>query len=258
MYKGKTISFIGDSITSFAGISTSGNACYYPTPFLKDPEDTYWAKLVKHYGFRLGANDGWSGSRIGWDGVPVESDMIGEGKYMACQKRLDTLGRNGEPDYIVVYAGTNDIRREPLGDFDKVDWDTVLDSENMTREKQAALPFGDFAHSTSAMLAGLKLLYPKAHILALIPMWVEIDPASENTATAEIVKERTNSFGDLYIRVLEKFGIDYVDLRKLCTFENRAECVGDDPSMLHPSRAGMQKIFEAVVEYFDALEKKSK
>ncbi len=249
MYKGKIISFLGDSITSFRGISTERNECYYPTPFLTDPEDTYWMKLVRHYGFTLGANDGWSGSRIGWDGVSVVGNMVGEGKNIACQKRLLELRRGGEPDYIVVYAGTNDIRREPLGDFDAVDWDTVLDSANMTEEIRSALPVTDFAHSSASLYAGLKLLYPKAHIVALVPMWVDV----EEGHTEREVEDRVNRFDDLYIRVLEKFGIDYIDLRKLCAFKDRAECTGDDPALVHPSIAGMKKIYEALVEYFDAF-----
>ena len=249
MYNGKIISFMGDSITSFKGVSSEGNACYYPTAFLTDPADTYWAKLVDHFGFTLGVNDGWSGSRIGWDGVQEVGNMVGKDRNLACWSRISKLGKNGTPDYIVVYAGTNDIRREPLGEVGAVDWDTVLDKDGMTLERWQTLPINDFAHSTAALYSGLRMAYPDAHILALLPMWVDV----ENT-TGEEVEARVNRFDALYIEVLKKFGIDYVDLRELCSFADRAVCTGDDPSLLHPSRQGMQMIFELVAKYYAARE----
>ncbi len=256
LFRGKTISFLGDSITSFAGYSTAGNETYYGgyVTYLK-AEDTYWMRTVENYGMRLGVNDGWSGSRIGWDGVTASGNMVGKDKNMASQKRIDTLDDNGVPDFIVVYAGTNDIRREPLGSLDEVDWDTVLDYENTTPAERAEWRVDDFAHSTASMLAGLKMTYPDAHILVLIPTWVEVNSAHEYTASAEIVKERTNAFGDLYIEVCKKFGVDYIDLRAICDFEDRATSgfYGDAPSYLHPSASGMNEIFLLMKDYYDKL-----
>ncbi len=253
LFEGKVISFLGDSITSFAGISTEGNEYYYPQNFLNNADDTYWMKLVNNYKMTLGRNDGWSGSRISWDGTE-HSNKVGDGIYMASQERIDTLDDNGTPDFIVVYAGTNDIRYEPMGDINEVDWDTVLNYENMTQQEREALPVSDFAHSTASMLAGLKMTYPDAHILVLIPTWV-----SQNSlmTSDEMVKTRVKEFGDLYIEVCNKFGVDYIDLRTMCTFEERESSgyFGDAPGYIHPSKSGMTKIFEMMKEYYDELMK---
>ena len=98
------------------------------------------------------------------------------------------------------------------------------------------------------MLAGLKMTYPDAHILILIPTWVEIDEGRGHDEAW--VKENVKAFGDLYIEICERFDIDYIDVREMCSFEDRAEYLGDN---LHPNKKGMQTIYKMCEDYYKEL-----
>ncbi len=105
--EGKTISFLGDSITTFYAEGSAVNSYYsgtnqfyYPiySSTVKTVEQTWWYQLYNNTAMKLGINNSWSGSCAYGTGASagVHDD------------RINTLDDNGIPDVVIVYLGTND------------------------------------------------------------------------------------------------------------------------------------------------------
>ena len=109
MLKGKKLSILGDSISTYKGVSNDksinstigGNAWFYTNPF--PLEKTYWSLLLDRLGMTLCVNNSWSGGNL--HGV----DDPTSGVNMAQNLAKD----NGElPDLIIVFMGINDLGRD--------------------------------------------------------------------------------------------------------------------------------------------------
>jgi len=105
-FKGMTVSFLGDSITTYYADDSpvnsyySGdNEFYYPrySATVKAVEDTWWYQLSKLAELKIGINNSLSGSS-------VSSEVNGG----MAHSRINTLGENGTPDIIFIHLGTND------------------------------------------------------------------------------------------------------------------------------------------------------
>lgn len=109
---GKKISFIGDSITTYAGFIPAGSAVYYPKGDVDVVDKTWWHRLIKQTGMILDVNNSWSGSTISGSGAS------------AFTSRVSNIGT---PDICLIFGGTNDYRDGvPIGDwnYDDADFDT--------------------------------------------------------------------------------------------------------------------------------------
>lgn len=102
-----TISFIGDSISTFYSSTSPVNSLYggtnqfyYPiySASVKNVEQTWWHQTYTNLGLKLGVNNSWSGSAAYGHG---ESAGMSDA-------RLKTLDSNGTPNIVVIYLGTND------------------------------------------------------------------------------------------------------------------------------------------------------
>jgi len=116
-YAGKKISILGDSISTFRGVSNNvnynksigSNAVYYPdsnTDFASK-SSTYWGRLIEELEMELCVDNAWSGSRVyGQSGCNYNDSM---------PRRATELShrRNGDPDLILVYMGINDLHNSP-------------------------------------------------------------------------------------------------------------------------------------------------
>lgn len=107
-YSGKTLSILGDSISTYDGYIPAGNATYYPSETVDAVEKTWWHKLIAALGMRIEVNNSWSGSRV--------TTTNGE-EAAGCMSRCENLGSN--PDVIIVWMGINDFNNEvALGEYD--------------------------------------------------------------------------------------------------------------------------------------------
>ncbi len=102
-----TISFIGDSISTFYSSTSSINSLYggtnqfyYPiySATVKDVSQTWWYQTYSELNLKLGVNNSWSGSA-----AYGASNSAGMSEY-----RLKTLDDNGTPNIVVIFLGTND------------------------------------------------------------------------------------------------------------------------------------------------------
>lgn len=106
----KTISIQGDSISTFAGTITDGNATYYSAShkFVNSIDATWWGLLINECRMRLIRNDAWSGSRISGTGDNAMCSVARCSNIKHINSTVDTY-QCGAPEIIVVMAGTNDV-----------------------------------------------------------------------------------------------------------------------------------------------------
>ncbi len=103
VYKGKFVSILGDSISTFEGYIPSDNAVYYTgsNAGVRSVEDTWWKKLINALDMELYINNSWSGSRV----TTTNGDASA-----GCMSRCENLGDT--PDVIIVYLGINDFNND--------------------------------------------------------------------------------------------------------------------------------------------------
>ena len=102
-----TVSFIGDSISTFYSTDSSINSLYggtnqfyYPiySVTVKTVDKTWWYQTYTQLNLKLGVNNSWSGSAA-----------YGSGNSAGMSEaRLKTLGDNGTPNLVIIFLGTND------------------------------------------------------------------------------------------------------------------------------------------------------
>ena len=106
--KGKYLSVLGDSISTYKGVSndTTANSTLGANPYYYQGEfpleKTYLARILKTFDMRLCVNNSWSGGNL--SGVEDFSSGV---------NRAEQLSRdNGtSPDLIIIFMGINDLGR---------------------------------------------------------------------------------------------------------------------------------------------------
>lgn len=108
MLTGKRLSILGDSISTYLGVSNDitansqlfANRYHYKPPF--PLEKTYWSILIDKFGLNLCVNNSWAGSPL--SGKDYEHSGLNRAAFLS--------KNNGEkPDFIIVFMGINDLGR---------------------------------------------------------------------------------------------------------------------------------------------------
>ncbi len=252
---GKVLSILGDSISTFGGecketeeISENGekiinywsdgkwtykgNRVKYPVKGeLENVEDTYWMKLIQKYHMKLGVNDSWAGSRVTWDGVTTNTH-VGEDIHSASKTRIKHLGENGEPDFILVFMGSNDI-------YKNVSIGTFNTSDPRNLEKNPELLVKTFADAYRTMIIRLQKAYKKAKIVAILPYYAVPYMWSA---------EGLDKYNKVIKEVCDYFGVEVIDARKCgITMQNNSAYLIDEA---HPNIKGMELLFEEISKLF--------
>lgn len=98
----KKISVLGDSVSTFDGITPEGCAFYGKwnagETGVASAEDTWWMKVIRAVGGELGRNNSMAGCL-------VVGRAFSSGTSM---RRISDLAANGTPDVILVAIGAND------------------------------------------------------------------------------------------------------------------------------------------------------
>ena len=108
MFKGKKISILGDSMSTYRGVSNDANAnltIRYNPFFYYDPfplEKTYWMRLINELEMILCVNNSWASGNL--SGIDNPDSGV---------NRAHNLANNAgeKPDYIIVFMGVNDLGR---------------------------------------------------------------------------------------------------------------------------------------------------
>ena len=240
--KGKWISFLGDSITTWQGWSniapgsTSADVWYPKSQYgMTDVNQSYWKKLIDRTGANLLVNNSWSGSRVSYGGHtgPVVDTGTGD-RCKQLDKTVDGVAR--KPDYIVINIGTNDFDNNVLigtwngrGQRFPDDPDTLKPTT--------------FREAYSVMLHRLRKNYPLAKIYCCtIPCGnVKSDGLNEINSEGvslseynDAIREVATAYG---VRIVElaTSGLDYYTLSNFYCDSN-----------LHPNEAGMERYYELI------------
>ena len=204
LFHGKTISVMGDSISTIENKIPDDNALYYDnTTSAKTMtfERNYWGDIITRFGAAEGIDEAWSRSTIG-----------SKAASMASKDRINKLDDNGTPDVILYYGGSNPDSSvgtfDPDADYAKtVDW---------------AKSYSDTASAYAASLQRMKETYPDAEIIAIIPYYEQNNIPKQ----AEVIEQ-----------IAKHYDITTIDLRELRNQE------GISPNnALHPNMDGHSQI----------------
>ena len=100
-YAGKTISVLGDSITTYAGYIPTGFPYFYPYPTaeLSDVNQTWWMQFINYFGMKLLVDNAYSGSTVAGSGSSAAQTTT----------RLSHLYIGDiKPDVVLILMGAND------------------------------------------------------------------------------------------------------------------------------------------------------
>ena len=123
MLKGKRLSILGDSISTYVGysndekanVSTAYNKVFYKSSF--PLEKTYWMRIISDLGMTLCVNNSWSGGNL--SGNDDETSGINRAVNLATNQ--------GEaPDLIIVFMGINDLGRNVAPEIFAKDYEETL------------------------------------------------------------------------------------------------------------------------------------
>ena len=106
MFKDKYLSILGDSLSTYKGVSDDRNinaTLFYNRSYYEKQiplEKTYWMRLIDRLGLKLCVNNSYSGGTLSVR--EIEDSGI---------NRVHHLSRDDgtEPDYIIIFMGVNDL-----------------------------------------------------------------------------------------------------------------------------------------------------
>ena len=234
-FEGKTISILGDSISTYVGVSDdatanstlAGSVVYYNgirnNVYLKD---TWWQQAIDQLGMELLVNNSWSGSCV------LTKNVGSEGAYIdRCVQLHNAAGT--DPDIIAVYMGTNDLwALSSLGTATSIAYDTLINADG--DGFCYAVPKTS-CEAYAIMLHKMKQRYPRAEIYCFTLL--QQNNISEHKA--QLLK----SFNASIAQIADHFGAYTVDLYNDCGVEadeNFSFYMVDNN--LHPGTAGMDAI----------------
>lgn len=237
--EGKTISILGDSISTYqnysngtaAGTTNStitNGAVYYPrSGFDVTADSTWWYQAAQELGMDVLVNNSWSSSCL----LNTRSGTVGAYVDRCVQLHDDTGDNAGEElDIIAIFLGTNDYYTYPstLGSYESIAFDTLI------TQTETGYTYAEPSTSMEAyaiILHKIAQRYPEAQVycFTLLP---RVNSTSQPTAVNEDIKQLANHFGAIT-----------VDLHN-CGIQPDSTHMGDN---LHPNSAGMDAMTNAFV-----------
>lgn len=238
----KTISIQGDSISTFAGTITDGNATYYSAShkFVNSIDATWWGLLINECRMRLIRNDAWSGSRISGTGDNAMCSVARCSNIRHINSTVDTY-QYGAPEIIVVMAGTNDVSGNV---------------EMGTADGAVTTYMGAF----KTMLANLKSQCRNAKIVVFqLYRGNVLDYANSGGKHQyeyqEAMANLCRRYGVYYIGP-EHFDLSFPNLQYY-TCDNSLSDYGSptytSADYLHPNMQGMERVYAGVRAYLESL-----
>ena len=212
MLKGKKLSILGDSISTYKGVSDDPKANstliynpYYYSESRFPIEKTYWMQVMKELGLTLCVNNSWSGGNLSFR----DDETSG-----IC--RAHHLSRDdGEcPDIIIVFIGTNDLGRV----------NTV--------------PYETFAEDYAQTLRIIKNKYPLAYVCCV------------NLADKDLprLNERLKMFNSAIEAAVEAAGARFFIADQFHSQLCGEDYYNNTIDGLHPDEDGMRILAETVCE----------
>lgn len=239
----RTISIQGDSITTFAGTITDGNAAYYSVnhKYVNTIDATWWGLLVNECRMRLIRNDAWSGSRISGAGASAMNNTARCAALKNVDSEVDTY-QFGAPEIIVIMAGTNDV------------------SGNVTLGEIGSTDVTNYIGAFTMMLRNIKTQCRNSKIV-VFQLYRGNNYDYTNTGGThqyeyqEAMEKVCKIYGAHYVGP-EHFGISYPNTNYF-TCDNSMSDYGlptyTSADYLHPNMQGMERVYAGVRAYLESL-----
>ena len=216
-YEGKTVSIIGDSISTYSGIIPDDYNQNYPADDVDDVSKTWWRQVLDGGNMTLGSNASFSGGLTTGDTFDM-SGMIATGARRMQDLSVDShTGESVDPEIIFVMTGTNDyIQDREVGTY----------TPGQTSAKEGEIDV--FADAYDFLLTKLDAMYPGAQIVCLTCI-----PTGYVNASGKSVDE----YNEQIRQVAIGHGAALIDTYN-CGLDPAAELYDG----VHPNAAGMEKI----------------
>ena len=204
----KTLSILGDSVSTYKGISndTSAHPTLFYNPFFYKPsfpkEKTYWWRVMEHFGLTLCVNNSWSGGNL--SGRDNPDTGVNRAAYL-------TKADGTAPDLIIVFMGINDLGR--------------------------GVPLSIFAEDYRRALLTVRDKHPNAKVCC-----VNLPDRYED------FKARTEQFNDAIAAAAEEAGENFFVADLFHSRLNNDFYYINTVDGLHPDEDGMKVIAEVVIE----------
>lgn len=228
---GKSVSILGDSISTFRGHNPEGHAVFFPDyGAVQAVEDTWWRRVVDDLELTLYQNSSNAGATVVGDSTGMEDPLCAVNEL----RTGALMGPQGAcPDIILVYLGTNDLLNTvPMGENDG----TALVEEGEVET---------FSDAYSLMLDKLQAKYPPAEIYCctLLP----VGEYGTETPYVEFVNGDALTavdYSETIVKIAQIRGLGVIDLQNCgVTIDNLHEMTSDG---VHPTQEGMVCITQAV------------
>ena len=246
-YAGKQLSFMGDSISTFAGITNNtkynstlkGYAVYYKTGDDRMPSNSfmYWMRLAEDLGMEICVPNGYSGSYVyGKSALDFKDAGVKRATELDNDNGTpDDPSDDIKPDLILVFLGINDLhglgtgkakdisnlKAQAQDDSDKLKslldgWFSGIlektdDAENLVPNET----YTSFDQAYALMLYRMKRAYPEARILAMDYFGNNVSSftsAAEN-AYCNVVRTLCDYFGIECLQWNQNIGITRTNAR---------------------------------------------
>lgn len=239
----RTISIQGDSITTFAGTITDGNAAYYSVnhKYVNTIDATWWGLLVNECRMRLIRNDAWSGSRISGSGANAMNNIARCAALKNVDSEVNTY-QFGAPEIIVIMAGTNDV------------------SGNVALGEIGSTDVTNYIGAFTMMLRNIKTQCRNSKIVVFQLYRGNNHDYTNSGGThqyeyQEAMEKVCKIYGAHYVGP-EHFGISYPNTNYF-TCDNSMSDYGPttytSADYLHPNMQGMERVYAGVRAYLESL-----
>ncbi|MBR2024944.1 MAG: SGNH/GDSL hydrolase family protein [Clostridia bacterium] len=209
MLTGKKLSILGDSVSTYRGVSNDryanatiwGNRCFYDDPF--PLEKTYWSLVMNEFGMELCVNNSWSGGNL--TGRDIEAAGV---------NRVNFLSRDDgtNPDFIIFFMGINDLGRGVDSNVFAEDYEKVLET--------------------------MKWKYPNAYVCCI-----------NMPDRYEYLRKRTLLFNEIIENAVKKMNDEKYFVADLYHSEWSNENYEiNTVDLLHPDEDGMRMIAKVVID----------
>ncbi len=261
-YEGKYLSVLGDSISTFKGVSNDSsynhtigsNAVYYQPKDLPGWQYTYWGRILAQTGMKLCVDNAWSGSRVYGradtsyaDAAPLRATEL-DNDNGTPEDPADDI----KPDVILFYMGTNDLAASPFGELydrlsavDEAQWQeridtwfkTLLEKTDNATDLVAGETYTSFERAYALTLYRMTEAYPDAEIYCLNLMRTEINDHERVVRYNRCIKALTEYFG---VNLVDQYGNSGMNPANHHSYTMDAAC-------LHPNAAGHFCMAQAVL-----------
>ena len=216
----KNVSILGDSISTFAGISKCSSSFYNGSNRnVLSVYDTWWGKLIEDHGMSLCVNYSQGGKA-----------MFDSAVYN--KRVLELHTDDSSPDIIFVFLGHND-KLEQVKPFEDIRWSMII-QESADGTYTYAEP-DSFTEAYAIAVHKMLEEYPSAEVVLLQCLMAE-------------TSETYNQINPIIQAIGDKFGLTVVDFYEngLCR-ENKTYF----PNDVHPNKAGMNKITDILEQVLE-------